>query len=210
LGARSSHTESYYKARHYRLKYTPDKKNPIVLDWKDSRKSLVQLLKWIRNNIPALHLQPEILSKELSKVSFGFRKGNVWNDQPLLDCLIGQLRTATKEGHAISYFKLNHKWFQISQELFSRIHEMFQSMLSKCLLHKGEEGFLERPWEPRTEALTLKKAAGELQCEQDTLRLLCKESTCYVQSDQVLHSKLEGEILRHPLISMYREKIKSF
>ncbi|NGX60077.1 MAG: hypothetical protein KR126chlam3_01239 [Chlamydiae bacterium] len=202
------HVQDYFHAhdftiRHQRSDWIYKK------DWKDDRISFFHLIQILRRDFLSLYASKELLERRLEEVKFGFRKGAFWDYAPLIACISGQMHTKSKSGEDLSFFKLNHNWFQISKSLIHRVSDEFKKMFTSDLLEKGDEGFLSRPWQPKKAMISLKDFSDQLKCSEDEAKELCNTKVRYITEEgKVEHNALEGGLLQHPVLAHFQEEIE--
>ncbi|MBX9702751.1 MAG: hypothetical protein K2X39_01230, partial [Silvanigrellaceae bacterium] len=201
------HVNDYFKANDFRMRYVKEKGKPVHDEWSDDRKSFDEILKLLRSN-PYLKLTVTALERELKKIYFGFRKGATWDDVPLLACLSGQVRITIDETNK-TFFKLNYKWYEISSNLLSRVDIEFRKLLFNCRIKQEDDSFLSYPWQSKPQNLTDTMISKKLNLKTgESLEPLFSPSVFFIsEHGNVIHDTLEGEILSHPVIHLFKEAI---
>jgi len=202
------HVDDYFHAHDFILRYRRVKQ--ATYEWKDERISYPKLIQILKEKFPQLLLTKSVLAREINNIEFGFKKGKRNDYVPLVSCINGQFKIKDESGETHTYFKLNDFWLQVSGDLIQKIDNEFKKLInSSHFLSSDEEGFLPRPWHPKSNLFTLKDFSQRLKLKAGEAKKLCNTQVSYVSNEgDVLHRKIEGILLRDPIFSFHREKIE--
>lgn len=197
----------FFGAKEFRLDiHMSQIKDPIIIGpWEGPPPTYRELIKKISGAIP--NYPKDVLVGKVPDWKFCFRgRRGEWERDSLLSSVTGM--KFTKEGQKGCYFHLHSNWYETTVSLLQDVATQFRSLLAETLIEAGEQGYLNRPWEPKSKYQTVKKTAADLGVTEKQLREACGRVVQWVGEDGSINFEgLGGDILTHPIISRYQEGI---